>query len=150
MKTDGTLILFVLLLLAVAGFAFALGNYDPITAATTQGQMQMTLGHDATDWINSTLGWILKLAVGSMCAGFGIALFNNLRKAYGLWKRTVQMGRWQPGPNANWQRTASTPKLSKQDLLLLALSGRLPPGERPSVQVSQPAHQEENELDIRL
>ncbi len=150
MKTDGTLIIFVLLILAVVGFAFVLGNSDPITPAVAQGQMQMTLGQDVTSWINSAMGWIIKLALGSAFAGFGVALFNELRKAYGLWKRSAQMGRWQPGPNANWQRSLSTPRLSKQDMLLLALSGRLPQGERPSVQVSQEDHHEENELDIRL
>jgi len=150
MKTDGTLILFVLLLLAVIGFAFVLGNANPIAPAAAQGQTQLLFGHQAASWIEGGLGLIFKLAFGSVFAGFGFALFNEMRKAYSLWKRNAQSGRWQPGPNANWQRSSSTPKLSKQDLMLLALSGRLPQGERPSVQVSQEGHQEENELDIRL
>lgn len=149
MKTDGTLVIFVLLILAVIGIAILVGNSDPITSAVTQGQQRVTLGHDVTNWINSATGSIFKLMLGSAFAGFGAALFNELRKAYRLWKRNAQAGRWQPGPNANWQRTSSTPKLSKQDLLLLALSGRLPQGERPSVHVSQ-EDQEENELNIRL
>ncbi len=150
MKTDGMLIIFVLLIMAVVGIAFVLGDSDSITPVVVQGQMQMTLGHNATSWINSVMGWIIKLALGSVFAGFGVALFNELRKAYGLWKRNAQAGRWQPGPNANWQRPSSTSRLSKQDMLLLALSGRLPQGERPSVQVSQEDRHEENELDIRL
>ncbi len=150
MKTDGILIVFVLLILAVVGFAFVLGNSDPITPAVTQGQTQMALGYDVASWLNSALGWIIKLAFGSVFAGFGVALFNELRKVYGLWKRNAQAGRRQPGPNANWQRSSPTPRLSKQDMLLLALSGRLPQGERPSVQIPQENHHEENELDIRL
>ena len=150
MKTDGTLIIFVLLIMAIVGVAFVLGNSNSITPVVAQGQMQMTLGHNTTSWINSVMSWIIKLALGGVFAGFGAALFNELCKAYSLWKRNAQAGHWQPGPNANWQRPSSTSRLSKQDMLLLALSGRLPQGERPSVQVSQEDRHEENELDIRL
>lgn len=149
MKTDGTLIFFVLLLLAVVGFAFVLGNSNPITPAVAQGQMQMTLGHDLTGWINSATSWIFKLALGGVCAGFGAAAFNEFRKAYKLWKRNSQTGHWTSGPNANWQRSPSAPKLSKQDMLLLALSGRLPQNER-SATTLRSAQDEEDQLDIRL
>jgi hypothetical protein len=99
------------------------------------------------------LDLIFKLALGGVCAGFGVAAFNELRKVYRLWKRNAQSGRWTPGPNANWQRTPATPKLSKQDLLLLALSGRLPgldtTGKTPVYSTTDKVS-EENELDIRL
>jgi hypothetical protein len=150
MKIDGTLIIFIVLIAALVGGAFMLGNVDPITPAVTQGKMQLTVGHTAAEWINSIAGWFLKLAVGGVCGGFGLALFNEAHKAYRLWKRNAQAGRWQPGPNANWQaRQPSAPKLSKQDMLLLALSGRLPADGRPSLNMTSTAG-DEDQLDIRL
>jgi len=152
MKTDGALVIFILLIMAVVGFAFVLGNSSSITPVTTQGRMQMTLGHDVTSWINAAVSAIFKLALGGVFAGFGIAAFNEFRKAYRLWKRNAQGGRWTPGPNANWQRSPSAPKLSKQDMLLLALSGRLPGFDTrvPRYSTSEKTEDKEDQLDIRL
>jgi hypothetical protein len=86
--------------------------------------------------------------LGAIGTGIGIALFGEARKSYRLWQRQSQAGRWQPGPNAQWRQPAA-PKLSKQDMLLLALSGRLPQGERPAVTYQAPA-QSDDDLFIEM
>ena len=126
MKIDGGLVIFAVLFLVVIAVSMALGSYNPMTPAIARGQAQLTLGDGWTTGISTAFNWIFKLAVGGIFTGFGVAAFNEARKAYKLWKRTAQAGRWQAGPNANFQRQPAATKFNKQDMLLLALSGRLP------------------------
>jgi hypothetical protein len=153
MKTETGLIVFSVLIVIVVIAATMLGNYDPITSATARGEMQLALGHNLTAGMDAALGWLVKIAVGCIFTGIGIAAFNEFKKAYGLWKRNAQAGRWQPGPNANFQRQPTGAKLSRQDLLLLALSGRLPGGldargRVPNISAAQ--EQDDDELDIQI
>jgi hypothetical protein len=129
--------------------SFVFGNYDPITTAVPQAQTAMTIGTTATNWLETGMTWLVNLAIGSVCAGFGLAAFHEAHKAYKLWKRNAQAGRWQAGPNANYSRQTQSPKLSKQDMLLLALSGRLPQNERPMTSYQLPT-QDDDDLRIEM
>lgn len=149
MKINSGLVLFAILFVLLIALSVTLGSYDTITPAVTHGQMSLSIGEGWTTGIGTALDWIFKLAVGGIFTGFGVAAFNEARKAYKLWKRSAQAGRWQAGPNANFQRGQSAPKLNKQDMLLLALSGRLPQAERPAISY-QPAQQDDDDLGIEV
>lgn len=152
MKIDGGLVIFTVLIVVVIAVSVTLGSYDPMTPAIARGQAQLAIGDGWTTGISTAFGWIFKLAVGGIFTGFGIAAFREARKAYGLWKRTAQAGRWQGGPNANWQRSQPQgQKFTKQDMLLLALSGRLPQSERtPSSMRFAQDERGDDELDIEM
>jgi hypothetical protein len=137
------------LFLALIAAVNLLGSYDPITPAVPQAQTAMMIGGQATSWLGASLKWIFGLTLGAIGTGIGWAMFGEARKACRLWQRQAQAGRWNGGPNANWQRQPSTPRLSKQDMLLLALSGRLPQGERPAVTYQAPA-QADDDLFIEM
>lgn len=149
MKNNNGLLLFTTLFVLLIAAANLLGNYDPIVTSVPKAQAAMVIGAQATDWVETGLRWIAGLALGAVCTGFGAAAFGEARKAYRLWKRSAQAGRWQSGPNANWQRQPQSPKLTKQDMLLLALSGRLPQNERPITRFVQDEH-DDDELGIQL
>lgn len=152
MKLDSGLVFFTVLFLVVIAVSVALGSYDPMTPAIARGQAQLTLGDGWTTGISTAFNWIFKLAVGGIFTGFGVAAFNEARKAYSLWKRMAQAGRWQGGTNANWQRSQPQgQKFTKQDMLLLALSGRLPQNERPSTALRLAQDERgDDELDIEM
>jgi len=150
MKNIGGLVLFGAVFITIIAVSFAVGNYDPISAAVAQGQTQIAAGPTVTTWLSAGMNWLLGVAIGGFCIGFGVAAFNEVRKAYRLWKRQTQAGRWQAGPNAQFQRSQSVgPKLSRQDMLLLALSGRLPQAERPTA-TFQPNQSDDDDLNIEI
>ncbi len=153
MKNPGMLI-YVALFAGVIIASVALGGYDPITPAVPEAKAALLVGPQAAGWIGGGLNWLVGLVIGGVCTGFGVAAFREIYKAYSLWKRDATAGRWQSGPNANWQRPqAQGAKLSRQDMLLLALSGRLPGGVDPSGKApfySTTSSPDEDELNIQL
>lgn len=151
MKQSAGLFIFIILFLAVIIASVALGSYDPIAPTVAHGQAELAIGADWTTGISAVSSWIFKLALGGIFTGIGVAAFGEGRKAYKLWKRNAQAGRWQSGPNANFQRAPSTgPKLTRQDMLLLALSGRLPnDGKGPTFSAVN-SQQDDDELGINL
>lgn len=149
MKNNSGLLLFTALFVLLIATANLLGNYDPIVSSVPKAQAAMVIGAQATDWVEYGLRWIIGLALGATFTGFGVAAFGEARKAYRLWKRSAQAGRWQSGPNAQWQKQPQNPKLSRQDMILLALSGRLPQSERPITRLAGDEH-DDDELGIQL
>jgi hypothetical protein len=150
MKIEGGLVLFAVMFAVVIGASVAFGSYDSITPAVTRSEMKLTIGDSWTSGISAAGSWIFKLALGSVCAGFGVAVFNEVRRAYKLWKRSAQAGRWQAGPNANFQRSQTGTKFNKHDMLLLALSGRLPEASGKTPIYSTVNAHEEDQLDIEM
>jgi hypothetical protein len=151
MKQSSGLFTFTILFLAVIAASVVLGSYDPIAPTVAHGQAELAIGAGWMTGISAASSWIFKLALGGIFTGLGVAAFGEGRKAYKLWKRNAQAGRWQSGPNANFQRNPATgPKLTRQDMLLLALSGRLPnDGKGPTFSTVN-APQDDDELGINL
>ena len=118
----GFILIFFLLIMAALTFA----NTDQITPAVAQAEAEMTVGANTTQVIQKSASFILKLLMGASAAGVAAAVFAEARKAYKAWKRNSQTRRWTPGPNAQWKQQQQLPKLRREDLMLLALSGKLP------------------------
>ena len=147
MKNTG-LLSFMFVFLVMIAVSFAFGSYDPITTAVPQAQTAMVIGSTATNWLETAWNWLIGLAVGGIFTGMGVAAFREISKAYKLWKRNSQAGRWQAGPNAQFQRQPSqSPRVSVQDKLLLALAGRIPTNERSFI---QPVQQPNDDLYIDI
>lgn len=151
MKIDNLVVFFVVFGLLIAG-SFALGNYDQVMPEMAHSQAALTVGTGLTAGISTALNWMFKLALGSVCAGFGVAAFNEMRKGYKLWKRQTNAGRWQGGPNAGYQRQAQSPRATMTDKLLLMLAAGRDGGREMSGRVMsrQPIQDDDDDLDIEL
>ena len=152
MKNGGLVFFVILFGLLIAG-AGVLGNYDPVTPEVAHSQAALTVGTGLTAGIETALNWTFKLALGGVCAGFGVAAFNEMRKGYKLWKRQAQAGRWQGGPNAGYQRQPQSPRVTTTDKLLLMLAagrdgGREISGRRPFDYAQ--GERDDDDLDIEL
>jgi len=149
MKNGGLVMFIGFFILLIAG-ASVLGSYDQITPQMAHGQAALTVGTGLTAGISTALNWAFKLALGGVCTGIGIAAFNEVRKGYKLWKRQAQAGRWQGGPNANYQKQAQGPKLRREDLLLLALAGGQRQEMSGRVTSRQPIQDDDDDLRIEV
>lgn len=152
MKISGMVVFVVLFILLIAGTS-VLGNYDSVTPEMAHSQAALAVGTGLTAGISTALNWMFKLALGGVCTGFGIAAFNESRKGYKLWKRQSQSGRWQGGPNAGWQKQPQGPKLRREDLMLLALSGKFGQSNlstMPRMNARLSTDNDDDELDIQL
>lgn len=118
----GYLVVFVLLIAAALVFS----SFDQITPNVAQAQAEMAVGTPAVQAITKGASWLVKLLIGGTVAGVAAAVYAEARKAYKAWQRNSRVKRWQSGPNARWQGQPQTPKLRREDLMLLALSGKLP------------------------
>lgn len=117
--------IFVFLLIVLA--AIGLANQNEIMPAVAKAEASASIGAETFLAVEKGAALVMKLLVGAIVAGVAAAVFAEARKAYALWKRSARSGRWQAGPNANWQKTPkapSEPRLTRQDLMLLALAGR--------------------------
>lgn len=115
----------VFAVLAVAGIGIA--NQNQIMPTVAEAQAGAAIGTKSVMALEKGASLFLKLLAGSVVAGVTAAVFSEVRKAYSLWKRNARSGRWQSGPNANFQKTPKTPsepRLTRQDLILLALGAR--------------------------
>ena len=150
MKIDGGIIFFMALFAAVIAVSVALGNYDPITMTVPRAQTAMTIGTTATNWVEAGLRWLIGLAIGGICMGIGSTAFREMSEAYQLWKRNAQAGRWQSGPNAQFQqKPPQSPRWTRQDKLLLAMFGRSPMKERTTFTAAQ-SDQDDDRLNIEM
>ncbi len=149
---DGSgLLAFLVLFIVIAAAAFGLANFDGITPAVAQAEAGVAIGATTTMALEQVAALVLKLLLGATVTGVALAVFAEVRKAYRAWKRNAQMGRWQGGPNAHYQRQAAEPRLTRQDLMLLALAGRYPADKaaaRPRVQ--RETDQDSDDLDVIL
>jgi hypothetical protein len=122
----GFILMFVLLIAASLVFA----NTDQITPTIAEAQAGMSIGAGPVQVIEKGASLMLKLLAGATFAGIAAAVFSEARKFYKTWMRNSRTKRWQAGPNAQFkQTTPAGPKLTHNDLMLLALSGRIPPGQ---------------------
>jgi uncharacterized membrane protein YdcZ (DUF606 family) len=129
MENNGLFVfLLVFLLIVLAGIGLA--NQNQIMPAVAQAEASASIGTETFLVMEKGVALLLKFLVGAIVAGVAAAAFGETKKAYNAWKKSAQTGRWQGGPNARWQTTApkapSEPRLTRQDLMLLALSGKYP------------------------
>ncbi|MFZ5856750.1 MAG: hypothetical protein ACOYZ6_07965 [Chloroflexota bacterium] len=146
----GFLVVFALLIVA----GIAISNVDGITPLVAEAQAGISIGTNAMLTLEKGAAILLKLLIGATVAGVTAAVFTEVRKAYSLWKRNARTGRWQAGPNANWQTKPPTePKLRREDLMLLALTGRYPVDKlagRPRVGRMRNESADDDELNISM
>lgn len=116
------LLVFVLLIVLAVGFS----SMDGITPTVAQAQAEMAVGTSTVQAVETGASWLLKLTLGAAVTGVAAAAFAEARKAYKTWQRNSKRKRWQAGPNAQWKHTPQVPKLTREDVMLLALSGRTP------------------------
>lgn len=142
--------IFMIVFAALAVSSVVVGQSDAIGSELPRAQVAMAIGGAATGWLSTAMNWLVGLVIGGICTGVGVAAFGEISKAYKLWKRQAQAGRWQSGPNAGWQKQPAAPKLNRQDLLLLALSGRLPQGSSRVVSNSASDYTQSNDDDLGI
>jgi len=145
----GYLLIFGLLIAASLVFA----NTDQITPTIAQAQAEISMGPGTVQAVKKGASWIMTLLTGATFAGIAAAVFSEVRKVYKTWMRNSQTRRWQGGPNAQFkQSTPAQPKLRREDLMLLALSGRVPPGMmRTSPRLGKMrAHVEDDDIDLEF
>lgn len=121
---------FIVVFLLIAGAGIGLANQNEIMPAVAQAEASASIGTETFLAMEKGAALLLKLLVGATAAGVAAAVFSETKKAYNAWKKSAQTGRWQGGPNARWQTTTpkapSEPRLTRQDLMLLALAGKYP------------------------
>lgn len=124
------MLVFVLLIVAAVAFS----SVDQITPAIAQAEAEHAMGATTYQAAEQGVSLLLKLSLGAVVTGIAAAAFAEARKAYKTWQRNSRAKRWAGGPNAQWKgQPQALPKLKREDLMLLALSGRVPADElRPS------------------
>ena len=117
---------FALIVLAAIG----LPAYDGVAVTVTEARAGTAMGMETAFALEAFINLALKAVIGGVFTGFAIVSLGGIRKA--LRKRRIQRrrGTWRPGPNANFRQVSSAPKLSRSDLLLLALVGKQPPEQK--------------------
>ena len=123
---DKNFIGFMLVFALVIAASLAFANTDQITPVVAEAQADAAIGAPTVQVVEQGASLILKLLVGATVAGIAAAVFAEVRKAYKTWQRNSLRKRWTTGPNAQWRQQQPMPKLRREDLMLLALSGRLP------------------------
>jgi hypothetical protein len=120
----------VFFLLVFAGWTIA--NQNQITPIVAEAQAGAAIGGTTVIALEKGASLLLKLVLGAVVAGVATGAFSEFKSAYKAWKRTAQAGRWQGGPNANFQKQTAEPKLRREDLMLLALGGKYPVNGSPT------------------
>src|SRR3990172_2538094 len=122
------LLFYFLVFVGLIGAGLYQANSDEIMPTIVRAQADIAMGEGPVQVIEKGASLILKLLAGAMFAGIAAAVFSEGRKIYKTWMRNGQLKRWQGGPNAQWKQPtqAQQPKLRREDLMLLALSGRVP------------------------
>lgn len=151
---DKGLLSFLLVFVALIGASLAFANTDQITPAVAQAQAEIAVGPSAVQALEQSVSWVAKFMLAGFFAGIAAAVFAEARKAYKAWKRNSQARRWQAGPNAQWkQPTEAGSRLTRNDLLLLALSGRYPADQlRTSLRpgVKRTASSDDNDIPMEF
>jgi citrate lyase gamma subunit len=125
---DKGFFVYMLVFALLIGAAVTFGNMDQITPTIAQAQAEMAIGTSTVQVAEKGASVLLKLLLGATITGVAAAAFGEARKAYKTWQRNSRRGRWTGGPNAQWrqQPQEALPKLRREDLMLLALTGKLP------------------------
>lgn len=145
------LLVFVLLIVAAVAFS----SVDQITPTIAQAKAEHAMGATTYQAAEQGVSLLLKLSLGAVVTGIAAAAFAEARKAYKTWQRNSRAKRWAGGPNAQWkgQKAPSVPKLTREDVMLLALSGRGVPADslRPSPRRGMSRSQnEEEDVDLEM
>jgi len=126
------LVWYGLVFLLIIALAIGISSYDGVAVTVTEARAGTAMGMQTAFAVETMLNWILRAVIGGVFSGFAIMAYREARKSYGTWKRSGRRRRWKSGPNANFQQANSIPKLSKNDLMLLALARGNAPSEKRS------------------
>jgi len=141
----------ICLLIAAATY---LGNSDPITPAIVEARAETSTGPVLMSVVNQGLAFSMKLLMGATVAGLASAAYVEGRKLYRKWwsEKLTGRGPWKSGPNANYQQAQKMPKLTREDILLMALANQNGRPQRVgSMRVPRSSDQEANdEINIDL
>lgn len=149
------LVPYVLGICLLIAAAVIMGNIDPITPAVVEARAETSMGVTTMNVINQGMAFFMKLIVGATVAGLAGAAFVEGRKLYQHWWISQKTRRWKPGPNAQYQQQSQKlPKLTREDLLFMALAnrdGRVPNTRSMRVPRATRSDQEvDNEIDFDL
>ena len=150
MNKGMALYVFAFVLLIVTAITFA--NADPITPAVVEARAETSAGPVMVDVINEASAALLKLIAGASIASALVFAWTMGGKIYRRWWSDNLKRRWKPGPNAMYQQqNPKMPKLTREDLILLALGNRAPGGRVDLGRLPRARQQEdENEIEIDL
>lgn len=124
---DKGFIVYLLAFVLLIGAAVAFSSLDQITPTIAQAEAEHALGATTYQAVEQGASLLVKLLIGGVVAGVAGAAFAEARKAYKTWQMNSRRKRWTSGPNAQWKgQSSSMPKLTREDVMLLALSGRTP------------------------
>ena len=132
------------MILFISGFAviiaasIGIANYDGLAVSVTEARAGTAMDMTTAFALETLINWILKAAVGGIFTGASLLAYREASSLYRTWKRNGRRGRWVSGPNANFQRNESVPKLTRSDLMLLALTGKELPQKGPKRQNLSP------------
>jgi hypothetical protein len=116
------LIIFAALALGMAAYA----SYSPVNAAVAQNSLSSVPG--SADFFAGWTGLLFKLALGFLLTAVFSALVAGVLIP---WIRRQWKGSgkgWKSGPNANWGRDDSPPKMNPMEMLMLALLSKMTGG----------------------
>jgi len=123
-----TLTPFVIVFAGLIALAMFLGSQDPITDAVVEARSQTSTGVVKMDVIRDAFALLFHITTGGIIAtalGWAVLNLGKLGKMYRHWWSGKLTRRWEPGPNANFQQqTPRAPKLTRDDLLIMALANR--------------------------
>ena len=120
-----SLAIFIIIFLVLIAAGIGLANQNQIMPIVAEAEAGAAIGTGSVIALEKGVALLLKLLLGATVAGVAAAVFAETKKAYRAWKKSAQAGRWQAGPGAKWQTKQTVePKLTRQDLMLLALSGK--------------------------
>jgi len=118
-----------LVFLLIITLAIGISSYDGVAVTVTEARAGTAMGMQTVFALETLLNWGIRAVVGGIFSGIAIMVYREAKKSYGTWKRSGRRRRWKLGPNANFQQANSIPKLSKNDLMLLALARGNAPNE---------------------
>jgi len=152
MNNSSGFLAFVVVFILLIAAGVALASYDSITPTVAEAQAGLAIGTTTVVTLEKGAALALQLLIGAVVAGVATAMFAEARLAYRTWKRSARTGRWQGGPNAQWQnqRSPAEPRLTRQDLMFLALAGKYPPNKLVNKSRSSQEIPDDDDLDVTL
>jgi hypothetical protein len=146
MKTLAPYVVGFLLLIAAA---LVRGNWDPITPAGVEARAETSVGVSMMSVIDQSLAFVMKLVLGASVLSVLSFAWLQGSKLYRRWwsEKLTRRGAWRSGPNANFQQQPKLPKLTREDVMLMALTGREPRLRVPRYQAKE---ERDDEIDLDL
>ena len=139
-------------LLVAASIVYS--SADPIAPTIAEAKGGLVMGAGVFGALEAGVSLLIKLTIGGIVTSVLVVAAREGWRRYRLWDRNERMRRWNPGPNARWQRDGAPnpmPRLKREDLMLMALLGRNMPtnGTLPRMSANRTQAQDES-IDLEF